>query len=190
MKKKLLPLSAHKVFSGKLFSVYQWDQKQFDGSMSLFEKAELRPAVFVFAVTKENKLLLLREEQPGSLPYTSLPAGGKEENETEEEAVKRELLEETGYQAESYEKFDEYFGSSKVIFHQTVFIAKGVKKVQEPCCEPGEKIEVFEISFDEFFDFFRKKDFHCPFPLKFFLYECLLSPIKKKNFLDSLRVSA
>lgn len=53
-----------------------------------------RKGVMIFLIDKEaNKVLVLRNNQK----MTSVPEGGIEEGETPEEAVKREVLEETGY---------------------------------------------------------------------------------------------
>ena len=38
MDKQQLPKNAKRVFKGKIFDVYQWDQKMFDNSVEIFEK--------------------------------------------------------------------------------------------------------------------------------------------------------
>ncbi|MDP3888882.1 MAG: NUDIX domain-containing protein [bacterium] len=57
------------------------------------------PIRAVGIVIKENKVLLIEREQDGK-HYFVFPGGGVEEGETVEEAVKRELLEETTLEVE------------------------------------------------------------------------------------------
>ncbi len=60
--------------------------------------------VSVLAVTKENKVLLVRQFRPVTEDYTlELPSGHISKDEDPETAIKRELLEETGYRAANVE---------------------------------------------------------------------------------------
>jgi ADP-ribose pyrophosphatase len=72
-----------------------------DGRIETFDikDAEDSGAVAVVALTREGKVLLFRQFRPGVEQYMDeLPDGGIEPSETDiAEAVKRELLEETGY---------------------------------------------------------------------------------------------
>ena len=43
-----IPKNATKVFSGKTFDVYQWEQEMFDGSKKIFEKLK-RNKIHMFA---------------------------------------------------------------------------------------------------------------------------------------------
>lgn len=61
---------------------------------------EMKDYVSVLALTKNGEVLLVRQYRPAVEAYTlELPAGHVEHGETPEEAAKRELLEETGYEA-------------------------------------------------------------------------------------------
>ncbi len=55
----------------------------------------------IFAITKDNKIILAREFRPGpGIVLDELPGGVIDPNETPLQAAERELLEETGYKGE------------------------------------------------------------------------------------------
>ncbi|MBD3379455.1 MAG: NUDIX domain-containing protein [Candidatus Omnitrophica bacterium] len=56
--------------------------------------------VSILAVTRDLKVPLVRQYRPAIEDYSiELPSGHVDQNETPEQAIKRELLEETGYMA-------------------------------------------------------------------------------------------
>jgi len=58
----------------------------------------------VVAITREGQLLMVRQFRPAANAITlELPAGHVEKGETPEEAARKELLEETGYEADTFE---------------------------------------------------------------------------------------
>ncbi len=52
MKKNKLPKNAECVFEGITFSIYQWEQKLFDGETAIFEKAKRNNTIDVIAITE------------------------------------------------------------------------------------------------------------------------------------------
>ena len=74
MIKQTIPDNAKKVFTGITYDVYQWEQKMFDGTYSTFEILKRRLGVQVIVVIKD-KILLLKEEQPGKGKFISLVGG-------------------------------------------------------------------------------------------------------------------
>ena len=59
--------------------------------------------VVIVAVTRDNRILLVRQYRPAVAAVTlELPAGHIEPDETPEQAARRELLEETGYEANTF----------------------------------------------------------------------------------------
>lgn len=154
-----IPEDAKKVFSGILFEVYQWEQKQFDGTMKTFEKAKRRDTVGVLAITKDKKILLLDQEQPGTLPFLGTSGGIVDTGEVPIAAIKRELLEETGYASDVWELFEAVQPASKVDWAIYTFIARDVKKVKEPRLDSGEKIVVKEVAWNEFLDIILREDY-------------------------------
>jgi len=158
-----LPSNAKKVFKGVMFDVYQWNQEQFDGSTKVFEAVKRKESVQLIATTKNNNLLILEEEQPFIGKFLSLPGGICESTNPEEDA-KRELLEETGMSCESLALWQITGFSSKVIWDTHYYFARGCAKTSSIHLDSGERITVFEVSFDEFIekvlsDNFRNKEF-------------------------------
>ncbi len=145
-----LPSHAKKVFQGKLFSVYQWEQEMYDGSKETFEKIARRDTVGVIAVTEDKKILVTYQEQPSIKPFIGLPGGIIDEGEKPFSAAQRELLEETGYTSNEWELFNAVQPTTKIDWAIFIFVARECKKIQEPHLDAGEKIEIQEVTFDEF----------------------------------------
>lgn len=156
-----LPKHAKKVFEGKIFSVYQWKQKMFDGSFATFEKVKRPDTVIVFPVLGNNKILLTRQKQPNTKEAFMGAAGGRvDPGEEVVDAAQRELLEETGYKAGKYILWKSLQPVLKVEWAVYVFIAKDLKKVADLNLDAGEKIELVEVTFDQFLQIASKKDFY------------------------------
>lgn len=147
-----IPPTATKVFSGIIFDVYQWEQEMFDGTTQIFEKLTRQDTASVIAVTKQKKILITDQQQPGAYKGFCLPGGRVDKGEIPLEAARRELLEETGFSGGTWELFRDFARYSKIDYCFYVYIAKGVTKKVEPKLDSGEKIEVKELSFDEFMD--------------------------------------
>ncbi len=154
-----IPDNAKRVFEGKLFDVYQWEQEMFDGSTAIFEKVTRIPSVQLIVVTENKKLILLNEEQPFRGKYVSMPGGMVEKNETHLQAAKKELLEELGMKAKELILWKEVNFGDKVDWPCYYYIAKGCKKVAEEQHEVGEKIEPLFVDFDEFIEMILDEKF-------------------------------
>lgn len=144
-----VPQGAQTVFQGELFSIVQWEQRLYDGSTTLFEKAVRPDYAGVLAVTSDNTILITHQEQPGIEPFIALPGGVVEPGETAFETAKRELLEETGYECEDLALWYALEPSSRVAWTLHQYIAWGCTKVAEPSPDAGERITVQTISFEE-----------------------------------------
>lgn len=179
-----MPNNAKKVFSGVLFDVYQWEQKQFDGSTKTFEKLTRNDTVGVIAITADNKFILTKQEQPGVKPFIGTSGGIVDDNEEPYEAAKRELLEETGYESENWELYEAIQPTTKIDWAVFLFIARSCKKVTEPRPDAGEKVQTMELSFDEFIEMIKKEEFRDKeLALKIFRI------ISKPNGLEELKKS-
>lgn len=147
-----------------LFDVYQWKQKLFDGSSAVFEKVKRREdTVTIIPVTPDKKFVTVYEEQPGSKPFVSVPAGRMYQNEDPQDAAKRELLEETGYAPKKLALWDSLQPSGHIDWAHYIFIARDCEKIRPQHLDAGEKIKTRVVSFAQFIrtasrDDFRAKD--------------------------------
>lgn len=147
-----LPDSAKIVFKGKVFDVYQWEQKMFDGSTAIFEKIKRPDTVVIFPVLTGNRIVLTKQVQPGKDPFIGAVGGSVESNENILDAAKREMLEETGFIADRYKLWKSIQPLSKIEWAVYIFVAFGVEKTNDLSLDPGEKISIIEVSFDDFLD--------------------------------------
>lgn len=157
--KQPIPEHAKKVFSGILFDVYQWEQELYDGTKTTFEKIKRPDTVIIFPVLDDGKILLTEQEQPGKEPFIGAAGGRVDKGESILEAAKRELLEETGYEAKDFFLWDAQQPSSKIEWAVYTFIAKGIKEVSDLNLDGGEKIVFKKVTLDEFLDISLEKRF-------------------------------
>lgn len=148
--KQPLPKSAKRVFKGKIFDVYQWKQKMFDGSYETFEKLKRPDTVIIFPVLNNGNIILTRQEQPGKKPFIGAAGGRVDKKESILDAAQRELLEETGYKADEFIIWKTLQPISKIEWSVYIFIARKLKKVSELNLDVGERIELINVNFDKF----------------------------------------
>ena len=187
-----IPKQAKCVFKGKIFDVYQWPQKMFDGSIATFEMLKRPGAVRVIA-TQKDKIILNKEIQPAGKKSFGTFGGRIDEGEKPLTAAKRELLEESGLVSNDWELLETHeFYPEKMEFNMYTFAARNCKQVQEPTKDPGEKIKPVPVSFNEFIKIALAKD--SPMSRGFaynilrIKYEGKLKEFKQKLFQQSKKV--
>jgi ADP-ribose pyrophosphatase len=169
-----IPQNATLVFKGKIFDTYQWEQEMYDGSTATFEALK-RPDTIQIIPTTDNpsapfgsaqgvgsgqaKILIAEEEQPNKPLSDSLLGGRIEEGEEPLVAAKRELLEESGMESSDWELLKTFENNGKIEWNVYLFVARNCRKVAEPNLDPGEKIEVKEVSFEQFLDIVSSENF-------------------------------
>lgn len=153
----------------------------FDGTKATFEKLKRPDTVVVFPVLPDGRIILTEQEQPGKDSFIGATGGRVDEEEDVLSAAKRELLEESGYEAKEFILWDAQQPISKIDWAVYTFIAKGLKKVGDLKLDSGEKIklkpstldEVIEVATKGHQDFYEKEVI-----VKFF--EAKLDPNKMK----------
>ncbi|MCA9392442.1 NUDIX hydrolase [candidate division WWE3 bacterium] len=158
--KKQIPNDAKKVFSGIIFDIYQWEVEGYDGRKEIHEVARRHvDTVDVLPITEDGKLILSKQQQPGLDPFIGFFGGRMIEGESPLETAKRELLEESGFEASTFELLDAQNPIEKVDWVCYVFLAKGLKLVAKQSLDPGERIEFLRVTFDDFMDLVSKPNF-------------------------------
>lgn len=149
MNVKLIPDQAKMVFRGKIFDVYQWPQKMFDGTTETFEMLKRADTVEIIAI-KDDKIVITRQKQPRKDWYYAFP-GGRADVEEENELVtaKRELREETGMEFRNWRLIKVVQPFAKVDWLVYTFLATDFIDQGEQELDAGEMIEVKEASFAE-----------------------------------------
>jgi ADP-ribose pyrophosphatase len=103
------------------------------------------------ALTEDRQIILVKQYRHAVGEVSlELPGGVMDEGETPEEAIKRELLEETGYEFNSIELLSNLWpnpstGNNKV----RCFLARGGRKVTSQDLDPHEEIVIELYSIDE-----------------------------------------
>lgn len=153
--KKWKELSREKVFEAYERSVWKVNFEMPNGSKEDYFIRHEEPQGAVVALTKDKKIIIIREFRPGAGEVTyGLPGGFFEKNETPEEGIARELLEETGYKGEvvlvNKYRVDEYAD-----YFKYCFVATECQKVSEST----EDINTYLIDIEEFLKYIRSGDF-------------------------------
>lgn len=146
-------------FQGDFFKVWHWPQKLYDGSTVRFESLSRADTVTVLALTKDQKVIMTRQSQPGSSEFLSLPGGIMDGGETVLQASKRELLEETGYASQEWYFFFSGQMNSRIDWANFYLVAKNCELVTEKNLDAGEKIEIELFDSEQFTEIVKKEEF-------------------------------
>lgn len=111
----------------------------------------MKDSVFVFPITEDGKVITVRQYKQGCHGIThELPAGVSNPNESPEVTVRRELLEETGYEAHEIVPLGVGVPDTRCMtIKRYFFLATGCKKVKEPESDPNEEIEVIVMDLNQ-----------------------------------------
>ncbi|HZX31109.1 MAG TPA: NUDIX hydrolase [Rhodocyclaceae bacterium] len=139
------------VFKGKLLEVRRDGVRLPDGAEAIREYVVHPGAVVVIPVLDSGKMLFERQfRYPLGRVFLELPAGKIDPGEDVERTGRRELLEETGYEADEWRHMGVMhpcigYSNERI----EIFLARGLKKVSEPQLDHGEFLEVVELSQEE-----------------------------------------
>ncbi len=116
-----------------------------DGRLVDFDILGAAHYVTVAAITQSGEFLLVKQYRPGpEMPLVSFPEGAIDDGESPEQSARRELLEETGYEAGKIVHL-KTFRSSYTDQLQFCLLATGCRKIADPKPDDDEFIEVFSL---------------------------------------------
>ena len=103
------------------------------------------------AITEDNKVLMVHQyRHAAEIVSLEIPGGVIDPGEEPQQAMRRELLEETGYQFDDFELLSVvYANPSTANNHTYCYLARGGKKVQEQHLDEQEEIVVEEFTIAE-----------------------------------------
>lgn len=137
-------------YQGKFLSLERDSVRLPDGKTAFREYLCHPGAVAVLALTPERDLLLERQYRyPAGDEFIEVPAGKIDPQEPPFETAKRELMEETGYEAEEWVELGEAYpcigySNERIVY----FVAKNLIQRQRQLDE-GEFLEVMAVPLDE-----------------------------------------
>ncbi len=112
MKLEETTVNKNYIYNGRIINLRRDDALLPDGKPCIREVVEHNGGVCIAALTDDNELIFVRQFR---YPYMDilleLPAGKLEKGEDALPAGKRELLEETGFEAEEYEFLGKFYPS-------------------------------------------------------------------------------
>lgn len=182
MSSQKIPEHAELVFSWIRADIYQWDQIMYDGSVSRFESIRFLDGAFSIPILPDWRILLTRQEQPGISEFISLPGGSFDFPEEDPlGCALRELHEETWYISSDTVPWFQFSGTKNVNTSVYYYIARDCTRVWDIIADPGEKITLFPVTFDEFVELSSHPGFHHHWNLLPILYEARLYPDKKEE---------
>jgi ADP-ribose pyrophosphatase len=147
-------------FNGKFVRIIEKTFKTKSGKIGTWEVVERvklhKRIVIIFALTKDNQVVLEKNFRVPLEGYAiELPAGlTDKENESEADAGRRELFEETGYVAKEVIEVFTSVGSPGLTNSEYVyFFASDVEFVGKQIADDEEEIEVFTVPLEKLVDF-------------------------------------
>jgi len=105
-------VESRRIYAGRVVGL-RVDRVQLpDGRSAVREVVEHAPTVTIVPLDDKGNVLLVRQYRlPAARPLLEIPAGGIDPGESMEEAVQRELQEETGYRAGRLERLGGFYAS-------------------------------------------------------------------------------
>ena len=139
------------VFRTEWFSI---EQESFDHIESLQGKPYYRinspDGIIILAMTETGEIILLKQFRPAFDQHTlEFPSGSIDESESPQEAVGRELYEETGYVCRNIQ----FLGSGRIMMNRhnsREFAFLGTGAVRDPKFEGTKEFEVVLVTLADF----------------------------------------
>lgn len=152
-----------KIFSGKVVQLYVEDVQLPNGKTSKREVIRHPGAVAVIPITKDGKLVLVRQYRKAlERALVEIPAGKLEKGEEPFATAQRELEEETGYCAQSMRHIVSFYtspGFADELIH--LYMAEGLEKLEDAASlDEDEFVDVLEVTLEEALEMMEKQEIY------------------------------
>ncbi len=171
--KMLKAIRDFKMVNKELISTYQegyigknvYQVTLADGSTRRVEEILKRgvpgDAAVIIPITTLGNIVMIVQSRPNMKETVSieLPAGMVDPGEDHQETAVREMLEETGYEAENVYELEWHYqdqGCSGAIIK--TFVAEGCKKKQDVRLDEGERLQYVEMSYEDIMNMIKSRD--------------------------------
>ncbi|MCL4459211.1 MAG: NUDIX hydrolase [Chloroflexi bacterium] len=143
---KELVIGSERIYSGRILNLRVDTVRLPSGHTAKREVVEHRGSVGIVALDADENILLVRQyRHPVGRVLLEIPAGTLEEDEDIEQCVRRELQEETGYQAGRIERLLDFYptpGFCSEYLH--IYLAKDLR-LGKPVLEEDERVELAKL---------------------------------------------
>ncbi len=151
-------LKSEVIYDGRIVKLTVEDVLLPNGKTSVREIIHRNDSVGVIVLTKDKKIVLVKQYRNGVMDETfEIPAGEIDQGEDKLTSARREMLEETGYVCDDLKLLKTFSSSpatTRSYFH--LFIAKDAVKVNEELdLDEDEFLEVVELTFEELEELFN-----------------------------------
>lgn len=154
-------IATKKIFSGRIIDLQVDEVELPDGNKSIRELVKHPGAVAVIAVTKEKKLVLVRQYRKAlEKTIVEIPAGKLEQGEDPKTCAERELEEETGYKSNALQFVVSFYTSPGFADELVHLFFTDELEEGEVNMDEDEFVETLELTVQEALPLIETKEIH------------------------------
>jgi len=145
-------LTSRVIYKGRVFTVRQDEVTTADGGTGIRDVIEHNGGVGIAALTPDKKLIMIRQYRIAAREVVwEIPAGKLEEGEVGQTLLtaKRELKEETGWEAENWRHLTKFYGTIGYCTEMIDIYRADVTVKGETDFDPSEAIDLYEMEIPE-----------------------------------------
>lgn len=156
-----MPHDERLLLENRRFKVVEKTVTRPDGQVASVQFVRHGGSVAILPVLDDGRLCLIRSRRlTVDETLIEVPAGTREPNEPPSETARRELAEETGYRAETFDALVSYYPSPGVMSERMwIYVARGLKE-GPPAREANEEIENLLVSWDDALSMIDRGEIH------------------------------